>query len=185
MEAHREDVRSAILDATTSLVAHGGLRAVTMSRVADQAGIGRATLYKYFPDAEAVLAAWHERQVQAHLAELSDLAGGPGPAWDRLADVLTRYASIRQGGQRHLGEGISEALHARPHVPEAQDALIALVRELIAQAAKNGDVRRDVPPGELAAYCLHALAAASTVRSRPALARLVSVVLASLRGQRN
>ena len=39
-----------------------------MSQIAEQTGIGRATLYKYFPDVEAILLAWHERQVTGHLA---------------------------------------------------------------------------------------------------------------------
>jgi hypothetical protein len=46
-------------------------------------GIGRATLYKYFPDVEAVLVAWHERQVAQHLDQLAkarDQAGDEGPA---------------------------------------------------------------------------------------------------------
>jgi AcrR family transcriptional regulator len=47
--------RKAILDTTAALVAEGGLLSVTMSRIAEEAGIGRATLYKYFPDVEAIL----------------------------------------------------------------------------------------------------------------------------------
>jgi AcrR family transcriptional regulator len=42
-----------------------------MSQIAAEAsGIGRATLYKYFPDVESILRAWHERQVGAHLHQL-------------------------------------------------------------------------------------------------------------------
>src|SRR5687767_2901383 len=59
IETHRRDVRDAILDATSSLVAEGGLRSVTMSLIAEKADIGRATLYKYFPDIEAILKSWH------------------------------------------------------------------------------------------------------------------------------
>jgi AcrR family transcriptional regulator len=47
-------VRDAIVEATATLVARDGLRAVTMAQVAQQAGIGRATLYKYFPSVEAI-----------------------------------------------------------------------------------------------------------------------------------
>jgi hypothetical protein len=63
IEAHRREVRDAILDTTATLVAEQGLRSVTMSQIADQTGIGRATLYKYFPDADTILRAWHERQI--------------------------------------------------------------------------------------------------------------------------
>ena len=48
IDAHRREVRHAILHATGALVAEHGLLSVTMSQIAEQAGIGRATLYKYF-----------------------------------------------------------------------------------------------------------------------------------------
>jgi hypothetical protein len=34
-------------------------------------GIGRATLYTYFPNVESILAVWHERHVASHLAQLA------------------------------------------------------------------------------------------------------------------
>jgi hypothetical protein len=55
IEAHRAAVREATLDTAAALVAEHGLRSVTMSQIAEQTGIGRATLYKYFPDVEAFL----------------------------------------------------------------------------------------------------------------------------------
>jgi AcrR family transcriptional regulator len=87
-------VRNAILDASAALIAQNGLLSVTMSRIAEQTGIGRATLYKYFPDVEAILLAWHERQITGHLeslAEARDQAGNPG---QRLEAVLEAYALI-------------------------------------------------------------------------------------------
>ena len=114
IEEHRRAVRDAALDTTAALVAERGLAAVTMSQIAAATGIGRATLYKYFPDVEAILAAWHERQVAQHLGQLAE-------------------------------------------------------------------VRDDVPPAELASYCLHALQAASSLPSEAAVRRLVTVTLAGLR----
>jgi AcrR family transcriptional regulator len=67
IDAHRRDVREAILDTTATLVAGHGLLSVTMSQIAEKTGIGRATLYKYFPDVEAILLAWHGRQIASHL----------------------------------------------------------------------------------------------------------------------
>jgi len=70
IETHRREVREAILDTTAALVAEHGLLGVTMSQIAEETGIGRATLYKYFPDVEAILLAWHDRQITGHLAQL-------------------------------------------------------------------------------------------------------------------
>jgi AcrR family transcriptional regulator len=68
------------VDATMALVANYGFSAVTMSQIAAATGIGWATLYKYFPDVDAILASWHERQINAHLSQLAklrDRAGTP------------------------------------------------------------------------------------------------------------
>lgn len=71
IEAHRRAVRNATLDATAALVTEHGLRSVTMSQIAEDTGIGRATLYKYFSSVEAILVAWHERHLtSADLASL-------------------------------------------------------------------------------------------------------------------
>src|SRR5262249_58986600 len=50
IDDHRRAVRDAILEATGRLVAKQGLVSLRMSHVAESTGIGRATLYKYFPD---------------------------------------------------------------------------------------------------------------------------------------
>jgi hypothetical protein len=56
-----------------------------------------------------------------------------------------------------------------------------MLRDLIAEAVLNGDVRDDVSPDELASYCIHSLSAASTLPSKAAVRRLVAITLAGLR----
>src|SRR5687767_11847367 len=94
IERHRHEVRGAILDATAALVAEHGLLSVTMSEIAEETGIGRATLYKYFGDVEAIMFAWHERQVTAHLELLARVRDGAGDEAERLKAVLEAYALI-------------------------------------------------------------------------------------------
>jgi AcrR family transcriptional regulator len=178
IEAHRQAVHDATLDTAAALVAKEGLRSVTMSRIAEETGVGRATLYKYFSDVEAILVAWHERHISRHLqylAEVRDRAGGVG---ERLEAVLTAYAVIRH---EHGDSELSSLLHRGEHFAHAQQRLGCLIRELLTQGTKTGDVREDVAPDELATYCLHALSAASSLRSKAAVKRLVNVTLAGLR----
>jgi hypothetical protein len=56
-----------------------------------------------------------------------------------------------------------------------------MIADLLRDAAKAGAVRDDVGPEELAAFCLHALSAASTLPSRAAIRRLVAVTMDGLR----
>ncbi|EPD69596.1 TetR/AcrR family transcriptional regulator [Streptomyces sp. HGB0020] len=175
---HRRTVREATLETTAALVAEHGLASVTMSQIAKETGIGRATLYKYFPDVESILAAWHEGHVSAHLEHLTrirDRAGTPG---ERLAAVLQAYADITHERPQHTE--IAAVVHRGEHLAHAEQHLNALVRDLITDAAQAGDIRDDVAPAELASYCLHALGAAGGLPSKAAVHRLVAVTLAGL-----
>ena len=178
--AHRHEVREAILDTTAALVAEHGLLSVTMSQIAEETGIGRATLYKYFPDVEAILVAGHHRHVARHIEQLVELRDQARGARERLEAVLHAYASIAHHREHH-GAELAALVHRGEHVARAQRQLLELIRELIADAAASGDVRSDVAPDELASYCLHALGAASDVRSKAGVRRLVAVTLAGLR----
>ena len=178
IEEHRRAVHDATLDTTAALVHEHGLAAVTMSKIAAETGIGRATLYKYFPDVEAILIAWHERQIGRHLRQLAaarDQAGTPG---QRLEAVLTMYALIQH---EHHDNELAALLHRGEHMVRAQQQLHDFITGLIAEGAAAGDIRDDVAPGELAAYCLHALSAAGGLPSRAAVHRLLTVTLAGLR----
>jgi AcrR family transcriptional regulator len=186
MEAHRRAVRDAILDTTAALVAEHGLTSVTMSEIAEKTGIGRATLYKYFPDVEAILLAWHERQVSGHLQYLAEVRDQAGSAAERLEAVLEAYALIshERFSHEHPGPELAALLHRGEHVVQAQQQLHDMIRDLLTEVAQTGDIRDDVAPEELASYCLHALAAAGSLPSKAAVRRLVMVTLAGLRPPR-
>ncbi len=181
IEAHRRAVRDATLDATAALVAEHGLRAVTMAQIAEKTGIGRATLYKYFPDVEAILLAWHERHVAGHLEQLAAVRDQAGSAGERLEAVLEAYALIsHEAHGRHHTELVA-SLHQGEHIARARQQLSDMIRDLLTEGAATAALRDDVPPDELASYCLHALTAASSLPSKAAVRRLVTVTLAGLR----
>jgi AcrR family transcriptional regulator len=180
VESHRHEVREAILDAAGELVASEGILAISMSQLAESTGIGRATLYKYFADVEQVLATWHQRQVAAHLHELTALANRPGSPMARLRSVLEAYARICRQRRRHGGDALAAALHRGAHVDRQEQQLRDLVAGLLTEAAAAGAVRTDVPTEELASYCVCAMAAASDSRTAAPITRLVDLVCGSL-----
>ncbi|HZR36121.1 MAG TPA: TetR/AcrR family transcriptional regulator [Nevskia sp.] len=181
ISAHRQAVRDATLDTTAALVSRHGLASVKMSQIAEQTGIGRATLYKYFPDVESILVAWHQRQIAAHLDHLAKVRDQADGADAGLRAVLEAYALI---SHQHHGTELAVLLHRGPHVARAHQHLKAMIGNLLGAGAKSGSIRDDIAPDELANYCLHALGAASILPSRAAVRRLVEVTLAGLRPPR-
>jgi AcrR family transcriptional regulator len=178
IEAHRSAVREATLDTTAALVAEQGLASVTMSLIAERTGIGRATLYKYFPDVESILVAWHERQIKTHLAHLFHVHDETGDIGKRLAAVLEAYALMQH---EHPVHELASFLHRGEHVARAEQHLTEFLKSLLAEGAATGRLRGDVAPGELANYCLYALAGARELPSKAAVHRLVQVTLTALR----
>lgn len=181
IDSHRRTVRESILDAVERLAIEYGVASVTMSQIAEQAGIGRATLYKYFPDVGAILAAWHERQVGHHLEQLVAVSETEADPSQRLDALLGTYARVlRESRHRHDSDLGAMAPHSGPHVDHAEQRLRQLMTDAVAAAAVAGSVRTDTPAGELASYCLHALDAAVAASSDAAVARLITVIRAGL-----
>jgi AcrR family transcriptional regulator len=180
--AHRRDVRDAIVEASSRLVTEHGVRAVTMSRIAETTGIGRATLYKYFPSLEAILVAWHERQIADHLEQLAEVSERRGGPVERLEAVLHAYAlTVHETHGQHDAE-LAAYLHRNEHLAEGRRALHALIRDLVTEAARTGEIRSDVTAEELATYCLHAARAAGHLTSKGEVHKLVMVILSGMRG---
>jgi AcrR family transcriptional regulator len=183
IEEHRREVRDSVLATTAALVAEHGLLSVTMSRIAEETGIGRATLYKYFPDVESILSAWHERHVADHFTLLAAVNDQPREPAQRLEAVLEAYALVTHESRAHGDIELAARLHHGEHVAQAHHRLRHMLLDLITSAVVNGDVRNDIAPDELVTYCLHALTAANTLPSKAAVHRLVAVTLAGLCAQ--
>ncbi|MCA1673464.1 MAG: TetR/AcrR family transcriptional regulator, partial [Actinobacteria bacterium] len=84
----------------------------------------------------------------------------------------------------HHGPELGALLHRGEHFARVQQQIINMIRDLLTEVAETGDLRQDIAPDELASYCFHALAAASTLPSEDAVRRLVTVTLAGLRPPR-
>ncbi|HEX5087824.1 MAG TPA: TetR/AcrR family transcriptional regulator [Nocardioides sp.] len=180
IETHRHEVRAAVVQATGQLVAERGLKGVSMSAIAQLAGIGRATLYRYYPDVDAILNAWHEDQVTGHVERLLAISEQAGPAIERLRRVLAAYAESRQHSSHEDAADLVASLHASQTVHHHLEQLTRVVEGLIETAARDGDARGDVPPAELATFALAAMSSAAHSKSKNAISRLLAVTFDAL-----
>jgi AcrR family transcriptional regulator len=126
--------RAKVLKAAERLFAERDPRTVTMGDIARAAGIGRATLYRRYPDPGSVAIALldeHERQLQQQLLSGPPPLGPGAPPGQRLAafyaamiDLLDRHLHLALGaetGQSRLATGAyrSWRTHVRHLVREA------------------------------------------------------------------
>lgn len=179
IEVHKQSTQATIAEAAWQLAQQQGPLAVSMSDVAEAAGVSRPTLYKYFADVESMLLAHHRSHVAEHLAELTAIADGSGEPADRLGDLLQAYGRICHARARHGDRDVDRLVHTGFEVTAAEGEVTTVLTRIIEQAAKSGHVRGDVSPPVLAAYCVRALAAAADVKPA-AVDELVDLIRSGL-----
>lgn len=167
VDEHRSAQREAIGAAAWALARQHGPFAVTMSQVADAAGVSRPTLYKYFPDVEAMLTAHHRRHVESHVAELAEILDGSGTPDERLERLVIAYAEICHHRARHGRAEVDRLVHSPFELDAAESQLVELFARAISETGAAGG---DLTPPILATYAVRALASAADVPSTKVLA---------------
>lgn len=144
--------RDTILDAASELFLRDGYRATTMAAVADQAGVGVATVFRYFKSKEGILAALSRRDTQ-NIMERARAKVAPPPddplqaVLDVLLIVLDTHAmpSTQIRGQTRLWLLLPTGHPETDEVVAASDLeLQALLLELLTHYRRAGRVRKDL-----------------------------------------
>jgi AcrR family transcriptional regulator len=158
IDTHRRQVNDAILDATAELVAERGPLSVAMSAIAERAGIGRATLYKYFPDVESILVAWHERDFAGHRHRLEALRDADDVTLEDLVDFVReqRQHHPHARGADVLGALAQTLAGADAVAPAIEPEIVGVLAGLLTRLSGRGEVRDDHDPELLARWFLHA-----------------------------
>jgi AcrR family transcriptional regulator len=120
--AVQADLREVILDAMERLLARYGYKKTTVDDLAREAGIGKGTVYLYFPSKEEVALCSIDRVVDRVKEKLLELANSSGDAAQRLremlqARVLMRFDSVHAYSESldDLFESLRPAYMARRH----------------------------------------------------------------------
>jgi AcrR family transcriptional regulator len=98
--------RDLILDAVESLFGVLGYSKTTVDDVAKAAGVGKRTIYVYFPNKEELFLATIDRIVERLVGRLTALAGEARPAADRLRDMVRERVLFRFDSVRNYSHGL-------------------------------------------------------------------------------
>lgn len=151
-----------------------------MSAVASAAGVARATLYRYFPNREALLGAVERLALE--------------DAGERLSAARLDQVAVADGLQRAIrafvavGDGfvVLARERARPGTAGFDERIGAPMRNLLARGQELGEIRRDVPAAWLTealfGLVVNVMGAAPALGAEDTIAAISSVFLDGARG---
>jgi AcrR family transcriptional regulator len=111
--------------------------------IARQAGVGIGTLYRHFPNREALIQAVYQTELERLLEAALTLAREL-PPFEALAAWLEEFIDY-VATKRGLGSALSVVVTARPELAEVtRTRLIAAMDMLVERAAASGAIRNDL-----------------------------------------
>lgn len=144
LRADAERNRDRIVRAASALVVSSGPD-VPLEAVARSAGVGIATLYRRFPDRQALLSAVAHDALETVLARVRDVVSRATDPWAAITDAFAWSPGLRV--VLHLAGSRSpdlDAVLAGEQVRELREALLLLVEEMLVEARVAGAVRAEV-----------------------------------------
>lgn len=140
-ELLRDLTAAAIIDSAATVLAQRG-EAASMEEIANAAGIGRATLYRYFQNRDELLEAMAASSAQelATRIQQADLETVP------FEEAIARLArGIIATGSKYIALNADSAKYADTY-PDFDIEVIQPVRALFRRAIADGCLREDLSP---------------------------------------
>lgn len=163
--------REQIIDAARTMFAEQGVD-VPMDEIARRAGVGVGTLYRRFPDRDALIRAVAMDAIGWLHAEARAAWQEEPSAWDALVRILRQSGRLRVAMQLTMFSRRAATLVAEdPDIHEQRRSLVTLLDEVVRAAQEEGALRRDVGTGDVA--IVFALLMRSVPTGSDEIARLV------------
>lgn len=152
----RSGLRHVIGEAALQLVAERGMPNVSMSAVAEAAGVSRQTLYNHYPDLESiVLDAARSQITQARSFISAAIEAAPDAA--AALEVFVRGTLADPNGRVVTGSGMSPDREVE--VLELLEPIHQDLRTILVRGVEDGSFRSDLIPEDVSEVMFHMVGA--------------------------
>lgn len=138
--------RQRILAAAAEVFTQRGLDA-SLDDVAREAGVGVGTVYRRFPDKEALVAELFRDRIEAMVAVAEQACAEPDP-WLALVSFL-EYVAATMAGDLGLRQLMMFATYGKDRVAYARERMRPVVSRLVERAQAAGALRADFSPTDV------------------------------------
>lgn len=146
----RQDKYERILDALQTLLENKNLQTISVSEIAQEAGIGKGSIYYYFSSKEAILEALVARSYEKPLETAKNLAGQQNISpFTRMAMIFQACRNIsteflKSETQSAAGSSEKAFLHQK-YISHIIQELKPVLAEIIRQGIAEGTIHFDRP----------------------------------------
>ncbi len=139
-----------IIEATLDLVVEHGVPGTSMARIAERAGLTKASLYEYYPSRRDLLLAALDSVFES-VYEVHRASDNPD-ALERLRDIGRRHTELIFSEERPYMYALVEFIAAPPEeelrraVGEKQMAAAANLAKIVEEGKRQGTIRGDADP---------------------------------------
>jgi AcrR family transcriptional regulator len=138
--------RQRILEAAQQVFAEQGLRA-SLDDVARRAEVGVGTVYRRFPDKEALVEALFEIRV-GQIIDIAEQATSMASGWNGLVHFLSEVSAV-QAGDRGLREIALSAGFGKSRVAALRSRVASAVDQLVTRAQAEGALRPGITGNDI------------------------------------
>lgn len=160
---HKERLRAAIGEAAVEIAVEKGLAGTTMSKIAERAGVSRATAYNYFKDVEHALLSVVSDEVDRFYGQLRERLDGVTGARAGLEAFLAAHLEYFAQPERRSAALQLQALGISPTIRERMaahtDRLRALLSDVLDAGRREGVFSERVAPDRHAELVMYLLSA--------------------------
>jgi AcrR family transcriptional regulator len=178
--------RDQILAAAKAMFARQGPDA-PMEEIAREAGVGVGTLYRRFPDRQALIRAVAQDNFAAVLAETRAAVAAEATAWDALVRIVRQSRELQLSVQLAILSPLARSIiRDDPITGKFRHELLETLDSVVRAAQAEGALRLDVGPGDVAALLSLLLARIPMLPAGPpwlASERALGLMLDGLRAQ--
>jgi len=143
LRADAERNRARILAAAAEVFANRGLD-VSLDEIAAHAGVGVGTVYRRFPDKDALIDALFEEKID-RAVELADRALEIEDPWEAFTTFMRGMCRM-QAGDRGFKDALLARDRGRERVAAARERIAPRAMKLLTRAQEAGAVRPDLGP---------------------------------------
>jgi len=176
--------RQRILAAAAEVFAERGL-GVSLDDIADAAGVGVGTVYRRFPDKDALIEALFEQKIAA-IEEFARSSLEIEDPWEAFSGFMRGMCRM-QAEDRGLKEALMSADRGHERLSAARDTIAPVASQLLTRAQEAGAVRADLAPFDVPMMHFAVGFIADTTRSlHPSYyERVVTILLDGMRAERD